>query len=173
MPEHRRRASTSSRGWETDGLDPHSWQRAQPLSRAARRRGASRASSCRKAEYAGTGFTERDRCAAPSSSRVADVAERVEHRRRPRRTASRRARLRLRCPSSTRSGTSTAGSPTSGSAALERVDAAARALGDALARRRRARSSPPITAWSTCPRHRHVLLGEGDALLDGVRHHRR
>ncbi len=54
-------------------------------------------------------------------------------------------------------------------AALERVDAAARALDGALARG----TGLVITAdhgMVDVPRHRHVLLTEGDGLVDGVRH---
>ena len=54
-------------------------------------------------------------------------------------------------------------------AALERVDAAARALDAALARG----TGVVVTAdhgMVDVPRHRHVLLTEGDGLVDGVRH---
>ena len=54
-------------------------------------------------------------------------------------------------------------------AALERADAAARALDAALARG----TGVVVTAdhgMVDVPRHRHILLTEGDGLVDGVRH---
>ncbi|MET0734130.1 MAG: nucleotide pyrophosphatase/phosphodiesterase family protein [Microbacterium sp.] len=146
------------RGWDTDGL-PLSWQRAPRLV-------AQRPSFVvSKAQYAGTGFTQAIMGEAEFVA-VADLTERAEQ----------AAELAARHPGSfvylymtelDAAGHKYGWQSEEWITALERVDAAARALGTALA--------PGTGAVVTgdhgmvdVPRHRQILLSEGDALLDGV-----
>ena len=153
------------RGWDTDGLDA-SWQRAVPFTErfAAEGRPAFIVS---KAEYAGTGFTHATMRGAEFVA-ATDVAERT------RIAADLAARhpgafVYVYAPDLDAIGHKRGWQSDEWVAALERVDAAARTLGDALA--------PGTGALVTAdhgmvdvPRHRHVLLAEGSPLLDGVRH---
>jgi hypothetical protein len=151
------------RGWDTDGLDP-SWQREVPFTErfAAEGRPAFIVS---KAEYAGTGFTHATMRGAEFVA-AADVAERT------RIAADLAARhpgafIYVYAPDLDAIGHRRGWQSDEWVASLERVDAAARALGDALA--------PGTGALVTAdhgmvdvPRHRHVLLTDDDGLLDGV-----
>jgi hypothetical protein len=149
------------RGWDTDGL-PLSWQRSVPLATSSGRPFF----VVTKREYAGTGFTAATQAGAEFHG-VDDLAERVE-------TA---AGLASRVPGSLvylyapeldgighRRGWESA----EWLVGLEKMDAAARAFAGAL--------GPGVGAIVTAdhgmvdiPRHRHILLQDGDPLLDGVR----
>ena len=152
------------RGWDTDGLDP-SFQRAAPFTERLAAQG--RASFVvSKGEYAGTGFTHATMRGAQFVG-AADVAERT------RIAADLAARhpgsfVYVYAPDLDAIGHKRGWQSDEWVASLERVDAAARVLGDALA--------PGIGAIVTAdhgmvdvPRHRHVLLTEEDELLEGVR----
>lgn len=153
------------RGWDTDSL-PASWQRAMPVTEqfAATGRPSFIVS---KAEYAGTGFTHATMRGAEFVSSP-DVADRA------RIAADLAARhpgafVYVYAPDLDAIGHRRGWESDEWVAALERVDAAARALGGALA--------PGTGALVTAdhgmvdvPRHRHILLAEGSDLLDGVRH---
>ena len=153
------------RGWDTDGLDP-SWQRSAPFTERFATEGRP-AFIVSKAEYAGTGFTHATMRGAEFVA-ATDVAERT------RIAADLAARhpgafVYVYAPDLDAIGHKRGWQSDEWVAALERVDAAARTLGDAL--------TPGTGALVTAdhgmvdvPRHRHVLLGEGSPLLDGVRH---
>ncbi|MDL9979709.1 alkaline phosphatase family protein [Microbacterium sp. ASV49] len=152
------------KGWETDGLDPHAWQRAVPL--LERETAAGRpVFVVSHGKYAGTGFTEailrgaqfvavddlRDR-----ALRAADLA-----------ADNPGALIYLYAPDLDAVGHKHGWESDRWTAALERVDAAARVLDDAL----RQNAGAVVTAdhgMVDIPRHRQILLAEGDALLDGV-----
>lgn len=153
------------RGWDTDGL-PASWQRAQPFTEqfAAEGRPSFIVS---KAEYAGTGFTNATMRGAEFVASP-DVADRA------RIAADLAARhpgafVYLYAPDLDAIGHRRGWESDEWVAALERVDAAARVLGDVLA----PGTGAIVTAdhgMVDVPRHRHVLLADDSALLDGVRH---
>jgi len=151
-------------GWETDGLDPSSWQRSRPLME----REAANGRPCfvvSRPEYTRTGFTEATLRGAefvPST----DLAER----------ASTAAALAARHPGALvylyAPELDTAGHRDGWESdrwidALERVDAAARLL---------ATEADPGTGilltadhgMVDVPAHRHILLREGDPLVEGV-----
>jgi hypothetical protein len=152
------------RGWDTDGLD-QSFQRAEPFTE----RLAAEGRPCfvvSKGEYAGTGFTNATMRGAEFVA-AADVAERT------RLAADLAARhpgafIYVYAPDLDAIGHKRGWQSDEWVAALERVDAAARTLRDALA--------PGTGALVTAdhgmvdvPRHRHVLLTDDDGLLEGVR----
>jgi hypothetical protein len=152
------------RGWDTDGLD-QSFQRAEPFTE----RLAAAGRPCfvvSKGEYAGTGFTHATMRGAEFVA-AADVAERT------RLAADLAARhpgafIYVYAPDLDAIGHKRGWQSDEWVAALERVDAAARTLRDALA--------PGTGALVTAdhgmvdvPRHRHVLLTDDDGLLEGVR----
>jgi hypothetical protein len=152
------------RGWDTDGLD-QSFQRAEPFTE----RLAAEGRPCfvvSKGEYAGTGFTHATMRGAEFVA-AADVAERT------RLAADLAARhpgafIYVYAPDLDAIGHKRGWQSDEWVAALERVDAAARTLRDALA--------PGTGALVTAdhgmvdvPRHRHVLLTDDDGLLEGVR----
>ncbi len=153
-------------GWETHGLDPRGWQRAQPvLEREAL--GGRPCFVVTKPEYAGSGLTEailRGGEFVPAD----DLAERV--------TAAVDAAARhpgalvyLYAPELDGTGHRYGWESDAWAAAVERVDAAARRLASTV---------PPgvgvlVTAdhgMVDVPRHRHILLTDGDELVDGIRH---
>ncbi|MDE0545469.1 alkaline phosphatase family protein [Microbacterium sp. C7(2022)] len=149
------------RGWEQGGL-PEGWQRATPL--AERTDGPFFVVS--KKEYAGTGFTRATQEGAEFTG-VDDLLERV-------RIAAHLAHRHpgsltyLYAPELDGVGHQRGWESGEWVAALESMDAAAAALAAELA--------PDVGALVTAdhgmvdvPRHRHVLLGEGHPLLDGVR----
>jgi hypothetical protein len=147
------------RGWDTEGL-PLEWQRAIPLT-------AGRPSfAVSKAEYAGTGFTAATLRGAEFHP-ADDLDERVQI------AADLAARhpgsfVYLYAPDLDAVGHRRGWQSDEWVATLERTDAAARALSSALARG----TGVIVTAdhgMVDVPRHRHVLLTDGDGLVDGVR----
>ncbi|WP_375384310.1 alkaline phosphatase family protein [uncultured Microbacterium sp.] len=152
-------------GWETDGLDPHTWQRAQPLIE----REAAAGRPCfvvSRADYVGSGFTEATLRGATFLSATgfeeraiiaADLAAQHPG-----------ALIYLYAPELDGVGHRHGWESDEWSAALESTDAAIAALS--------ARLPPAVGAVVTADhgmvdvaRHRQLLLGEGDALVDGVR----
>jgi len=158
------KAPNQLHGWETDGLDPHTWQRSEPL--FARRAAAGRPSFVvSRPSYTGTGFTEATLRGAeffPSD----DLDERV------RLAADLAARhpgsvTYLYAPELDTAGHRDGWESDRWTDALERVDAAARRLADGID----AHTGVLITAdhgMVDVPAHKHVLLREGDPRLDGV-----
>ncbi|GAA3209106.1 nucleotide pyrophosphatase/phosphodiesterase family protein [Microbacterium terregens] len=153
------------RGWDTDGLDP-AWQRAEPLTE--RQAAAGRPSFIvSKREYAGTGFTAAIMRGAEFVA-AEDVAERTGI------AAELAARnpgafIYVYAPDLDAIGHKRGWQSDEWVAGLERMDAASRVLADALA----PGTGAVVTAdhgMVDVPRHRHVLLGDDDGLLDGVRH---
>ena len=151
-------------GWETDGLDPRSWQRRTPLfeTHAASGREAFVVS---RPSYTGTGFTEatlRGASFFPSD----DLDERVAL------AADLAARhpgslTYLYAPELDTAGHRDGWESDRWTDALERVDAAARRLSEAIG----PRTGVVVTAdhgMVDVPAHKHVLLRDGDPLLDGV-----
>lgn len=151
-------------GWETDGLDPHTWQRRTPLfeTHAASGRDAFVVS---RASYTGTGFTEATLRGAqffPSD----DLDERV------RLAADLAARhpgsiTYLYAPELDTAGHRDGWESDRWTDALERVDAAARRLAETIA----PRTGVVVTAdhgMVDVPAHKHVLLRDGDPLIDDV-----
>lgn len=158
-------APNQLKGWETAGLDPHSWQRGAPLLERA----AAEGRPCfvvSDARYAGTGFTEAI-LRGGAFVAGATTAERVEI----------AADLAARHPGALvyayTSDLDVVGhahgwESDAWAAALERVDDAARLLEQALP----ADVGAVVTAdhgMVDVPRHRQLLIGEGDPLWDGVR----
>ncbi len=152
-------------GWETDGLDPHTWQRAQPL--LEREVAAGRPCFIvSKADYIGTGFTRAILRGAEFVT-AGTVAERAQL----------AADLAARHPGSLvylyandldAIGHKRGWESDEWVTALERTDAATRELAARLA----IGTGVVVTAdhgMVDVPRHRQILLAEGDALLDGVR----
>lgn len=148
-------------GWETDGLDPLTWQRAEPL--FAERAG--RAFVVSKPSYTGTGFTEatlRGASFFPSD----DLDERV------RIAADLAARhpgsvTYLYAPELDTAGHRDGWESDRWTDTLERVDAAARRLAGLID----ARTGVLVTAdhgMVDVPAHKHVLLRAGNPRLDGV-----
>ncbi|WP_205789074.1 alkaline phosphatase family protein [Microbacterium sp. CPCC 204701] len=148
------------RGWETDGLPP-SFQRAQPLSATLGRPFF----AVSRREYEGTGFTAVTLADAVFHGSD-DLDERV------RIAADLAARhpgslTYLYAPDLDSIGHKRGWESDEWVAVLERVDAAARALSSALA----PGTGVIVTSdhgMIDVPRHRHVLLADGDPLLDGV-----
>ena len=150
------------RGWETDNL-PLSWQRAETLLEAQPRRQSFVVS---KREYAGTGFTAATMGAAEFVGEN-DLDARVK-------IAAELAAKHpgsftyLYAPDLDAIGHRRGWASDEWIAGLERIDAATRALVEA--------SAPDTGVIVTAdhgmvdvPRHRHVLLSEGDPLVEGVR----
>lgn len=154
-------ASNQLHGWETDGLDPLTWQRHEPL--FASREGLSFVVS--KPSYTATGFTEatlRGAAFLPSD----DLDERV-------RIAADLAGRHpgsvtyLYAPELDTAGHRDGWESDRWTDALERIDAAARRLAELVD----ARTGVLITAdhgMVDVPAHKHVLLREGDPLVDDV-----
>lgn len=149
------------RGWDTDGL-PLTWQRAPRLFE----QGARPAFAVSKAEYAGTGFTAATLGGAEFVP-VDDLTERV-HRAADLAAQHQGAVVYVYANDLDVMGHRRGWESDAWIAALERVDAAARAFADALA----PGTGAVVTAdhgLVDVPRHRHVLLEEGSDLLEGVR----
>ncbi|MFE1663395.1 alkaline phosphatase family protein [Microbacterium sp. P02] len=153
------------KGWETDGLSPTTWQRCTPIME----REAARGRPCfvvSRAEYLGSGFTEATLRGA--TFRVADdLIERVEL------AADAAAQhpgalVYLYAPELDSAGHRFGWESDEWGTTLELVDRAALALQASLPRG----VGAVLTAdhgMVDVPRHRQVLLSEGDALLEGVR----
>lgn len=153
------------RGWDTDGIPP-SWQRAASLLSARRVEGRP-AFVASKAEYADTGFTQATTGGVEFLASD-DLTERAE------RAADAAARhpgalVYLYIPDLDAIGHRSGWQSDEWVAALERVDAAVRTLVS--------RITPTTGVLVTAdhgmidvPRHRHLLLHDGSALVDGVRH---
>jgi predicted AlkP superfamily pyrophosphatase or phosphodiesterase len=158
-------APNQLRGYETDGLDPLTWQRRTPILEREAHRGRP-VFVVSKATYAGTGFTLALMRGAQFVA-AATIAERVElaadlARRHP------GALVYAYVPELDSLGHAKGWESDEWSAALELVDAAARTLDAALG----ADAGGVVTAdhgMVDVPRHRQVLFGAGDALVDGVR----
>lgn len=158
-------APNQLKGWETDGLDPLTWQRSTPIFEREAAAGR-RCFVVSKALYAATGFTHALQRGADFVA-AATIAERVEV----------AAELALRHPGALvylyvpeldTIGHARGWESDEWSAALEIVDGAARTLDTALG----AAAGAVLTAdhgMVDVPRHRQVLLSGGDAHLDGVR----
>jgi hypothetical protein len=154
------------RGWESEGLDPYTWQRAQPLMQ----REALSGRPCfvvTKSEYAGTGFTEailRGGQFVPADDldeRVAAALQVV--------TEHPGALVYLYAPELDSAGHKHGWESDAWSETLERVDAACAALAGGLP----GNVGAVVTAdhgMVDVPRHRQILLGESDQLVAGVRH---
>jgi len=152
------------KGWETDGLDPHSWQRREPLlaSETALGRPCFVVSHAR---YAGTGFTEAILRGAQfvAASDLADRALLAADLA----AANPGALVYLYAPDLDSVGHKHGWESDRWTTALERVDAATRSLAGALD----GGTGVVVTAdhgMVDVPRHRHILLEDGDTLLDGV-----
>lgn len=153
------------RGWDTDGLDP-SWQRTEPITA----RIAAVGRPCfivSKTEYAGTGFTH-------VTMRGAEFVAAEDATERARIAADLAARhpgafVYVYAPDLDAIGHKRGWQSDEWVAALERMDAAARALSGGLA----SGTGAVITAdhgMVDVPRHRHVLLSDEDDLVGGLRH---
>lgn len=159
-----RTAPNQLHGWETDGLDPHTWQRSRPLLEQRVDAGHPCFVVSRPA-YAGTGFTEATLRGAELVSSN-DIDERV------RLAADLAARhagalVYLYAPELDTAGHRDGWESDRWTDALETVDAAARRLADSID----AGTGVLVTAdhgMVDVPAHKHVLLRDGDELLDGV-----
>lgn len=151
-------------GWETDGLDPRTWQRSQPLFEIESAQGR----PCfvvSRPDYTGTGFTAATLRGAQFVS-AADMGERAAI------AADLAARhpgalVYLYTPDLDSAGHRDGWESDRWTDALERVDAAARDLAAAID----ARTGVLVTAdhgMVDVPAHKHVLLREGADLLEGV-----
>ncbi|NYE20459.1 alkaline phosphatase family protein [Microbacterium immunditiarum] len=154
------------RGWDSDGLDPWTWQRIEPL--LLREASAGRpVFVVTKSEYENTGFTVATMRGATFVGEN-DFTTRID---RAAELAARHpgALIYLYVPDLDAIGHRRGWESDGWGAALERVDAAARRLSESLV--------PGVGLVVTAdhgmidvPRHRHVLLEEGSPLVEGVRH---
>ena len=157
-------APNQLKGWETDGLDPLTWQRSVPLLQ----REAEAGRPCfvvSQPRYAGTGFTAALQRGAEFVG-AASISERVE----------RAADLALRHPGALvyayvpeldTIAHARGWESDEWAAALERVDGAARDLDAAIG----SHAAAVLTADHgivDVPRHRQVLLRDGDPLVENV-----
>ncbi|MBN9171214.1 MAG: alkaline phosphatase family protein [Microbacterium sp.] len=152
------------KGWESDGLDPRSWQRRQPLLEREAARGRPCFVVSRRA-YAGSGFTEATLRGAElvtaetlgeRATLAADLA-----------AAHPGALVYLYAPELDTVGHRLGWESDEWAHALEGVDAASRALSDRLD----PSTGVVVTAdhgMIDVPRHRQLLLTDGDGLVDGV-----
>lgn len=157
-------AANQLTGWEDEGLDPLTWQRAAPILDVE----ASRGRACfvvSRAEYAGTGFTQAIQRGARFVA-ADDLDQRV-------RVAANLAGAHdgalvyLYTPELDKLGHAHGWESQRWTGMLERVDAAARELDRLLP----ADVGAIVTAdhgMVDVPRSRHVLLGEADPLWRGV-----
>jgi hypothetical protein len=159
------KAPNQLKGWETNGLDPLTWQRAVPV--MERESAAGRPCFVvSRPKFEGSGFTMAtlrgaEFVPAPTTAvgveRAAELAARHPG-----------ALVYLYAPELDGLGHSRGWESDEWAHGLETVDAAARALAAAL--------RPDVGALVTAdhgmvdvPRHRHVLLTDGDGLVDDVR----
>ena len=157
-------AANQLHGWETDGLDPRTWQRSRPLLEIEAEHGR----PCfvvSRPDYTGTGFTAATLRGAEFVS-SADVRERAAI------AADLAARhpgalVYLYAPDLDTAGHRDGWESDRWTDALERVDAAARDLNGAI--------DPGTGVLVTAdhgmvdvPAHKHVLLSDGDPLLEDV-----
>jgi predicted AlkP superfamily pyrophosphatase or phosphodiesterase len=157
-------ASNQLHGWETDGLDPLTWQRRTPLV-AARAEAGLPSFVVSRPSYTGTGFTEATLRGAEFASSD-DLDERV------RLAADLAARhpgslTYLYAPELDTAGHRDGWESDRWTDALERVDAAARRLATTID----PRTGVIVTAdhgMVDVPAHKHVLLRDGDPLIDDV-----
>lgn len=152
------------RGWETDGLDPLTFQRAEPILT----RESSRGRPCfvvTKKQYAGTGFT----AATQRGARFVGEDDLVDRLATAASLAATHdgALVYAYIPELDALGHARGWQSDEWVSRLEHVDAAVRRFSDAL--------PPDVGAVVTAdhgmvdvPRHRQVLLGDGDPLLQGV-----
>ena len=153
------------RGWETDGIDPLTFQRAEPI--LTRESAAGRPCFVvTKKSYAGTGFTAATQRGATFvgeddlDTRLAAAAEAAR--------GHAGALVYAYVPELDAIGHAKGWQAGEWVTMLERVDDAVRGFAAALP----ADVGALVTAdhgMVDVPRHRQVLLGEGDPLLDGVR----
>lgn len=151
------------RGW--DRMDPLAWQRSQPILEAEAH-GGRPVFVVSKADYIGTGFTEAilrgaPLIAAPTALERAEIAADLLR-------SHPGALIYLYANDLDATGHKHGWESDRWVSALETVDAAAKRLAEALPNG----AGALVTSdhgMVDVPRHRHVLLGEGDALLDGVR----
>ena len=153
------------RGWETDGIDPLTFQRAEPI--LTRESAAGRPCFVvTKKSYAGTGFTAATQRGATFvgeddlDTRLAAAAEAAR--------GPAGALVYAYVPELDAIGHAKGWQAGEWVTMLERVDDAVRGFAAALP----ADVGALVTAdhgMVDVPRHRQVLLGEGDPLLDGVR----
>lgn len=157
-------APNQLRGWESDGLDPHTWQRAQPLLTRAVAEGR----PCfvvTRPEYVTSGLTE-------ATVRGAEIVGVEDLRERSVLAASLAAQhpgalVYAYAPDLDSAGHKHGWESDEWIAALEHVDAALREFGDALA----PGTGALITAdhgMIDVPEHRRLLLGDDSPLWEGV-----
>ncbi|MBN9177187.1 MAG: alkaline phosphatase family protein [Microbacterium sp.] len=157
-------APNQLRGWETDGLDPLTWQRATPMLE----REAAAGRPCfvvSKGVYAGTGFTRAIQRGATFVA-AGTPAERLETAR-GLAEAHAGALVYAYVPELDTIGHARGWESDAWTAGLEDVDAALRVMHD------RAASDVGVVVTADhgmvdVPAHRHVLMGASDALLDEV-----
>ncbi|WP_405372908.1 MULTISPECIES: alkaline phosphatase family protein [unclassified Microbacterium] len=153
------------KGWESDGLDPLTWQRSTPIFE----REAAQGRPCfvvSRAQYARTGFTQALQRGAEFVA-AASIAERVEV---AADLATRHpgALIYAYVPELDTIAHARGWESDEWSAALETVDGAARSLHAGIG----SAAGALVTADHgivDVPRHRQILLGEGDPLWAGVR----
>lgn len=157
-------AANQLHGWETDGLDPSTWQRSRPLLEIEAERGR----PCfvvSRPDYTGTGFTE-------ATLRGAEFVSATDVRERTAIAAGLAARhpgalVYLYAPDLDTAGHRDGWESERWTDALERVDAAARDLDAAIDRT----TGVIVTAdhgMVDVPARKHVLLTHGDPLVEGV-----
>lgn len=157
-------APNQLKGWETDGLDPRSWQRSEPIFA----REAARGRPCfvvSKAMYAQTGFTDAIMRGATfvAADSIADRLERAVD------LAARHAGALVYtyAPELDTTGHALGWESDAWTHRLEQVDDAARRFESALP----ADVGAVLTAdhgMVDVPRHRQILLGDDDPLLEDV-----
>ncbi|WP_345802592.1 alkaline phosphatase family protein [Microbacterium sp. AZCO] len=158
-------APNQLKGWETDGLDPRTWQRAQPVFE----REAADGRPCfvvSRPKFVGSGFTTAtmrgaEFVPAPNADTGAAIAADLA-------AQHPGSLVYLYAPELDGIAHRRGWESDEWAEGLETVDAAARSLAAAL--------RPGVGALVTAdhgivdvPRHRHVLLSEGDGLVDDVR----
>ncbi|MFS0793889.1 alkaline phosphatase family protein [Microbacterium sp. 1P10AE] len=157
-------AANQLHGWETDGLDPHTWQRSRPLFEIEAERGR----PCfvvSRPDYTGTGFTE-------ATLRGAEFVSATDVRERAAIAADLAGRhpgalVYLYAPDLDTAGHRDGWESERWIDALERVDIAARDLAGAIG----PGTGVIVTAdhgMVDVPARKHVLLTHGDPLVEGV-----